>query len=138
VSDANLDNAGTPPRPDFPYGTVLVTLLTLFLFLGLMWFAAQSSSPLAAPPAADTKAEPKVDPTTKLEEIKARNQGALEGVGAKMPLREAHGKLIGSLKGPNDTLPFPTPEPPVAAAPAPKADEKKDDKGGAAESKKGG
>jgi hypothetical protein len=129
VSDANADNT-SPPTPQgvsFPFWTVAAAFVTFFAFLALMWFAYQSSSPLAAPPA-DTKTEPKVDPAVKLDEVKARNQAALDGVGAKMPLREAHGKLLGTLKGPNDKLPFPTPEPPVVAAPPDKKDDKKDAK----------
>jgi hypothetical protein len=126
VSDASADNTNTPPRPNFPFWTVAAAFVTFFAFLALMWFAYQSSSPLAAPPA-DTKTEPKVDPAVKLDEVKARNQAALDGIGAKMPLREAHGKLLGTLKGPNDKLPFPTPEPPVVAVPD-KKDDKKDGK----------
>lgn len=130
MSDANINDTNTPQRPNFPFWTVAAAFVTFFAFLVLMWFAYQSSSPLAAPPApsTDTKTEPKIDPTVKLDEVKARNQAALDGVGAKMPVREAHGKLLGTLKGPNDKLPFPTPEPPVVAVPADKKDNKKDEK----------
>jgi len=114
-----------PPPPNFPFVTVAVAFAILFVFLGLMWFASQKENPLAEPAPTDAKAEPKVDAGTKLDEVRARNQAALNGVGAKMPLAEAHGKLVGSLKGPNDKLPFPTPEPAVVAAPAPKKDEGK-------------
>src|SRR4051812_30070943 len=93
MSDASADNT-SPPTPQgvsFPFWTVAAAFVTFFMFLGLMWLAYHSSSPLAAPPAppADTKAEPKVDPAVKLDEVKARNQAALDGVGAKMSVREA-------------------------------------------------
>ena len=115
----------------FPFVTVGATLGVLFVFLGLMWVAARKESPLDAPKpdALDAKGEPKLDAAAKLDEVKARNEAALNGVGAKMSRDEARGKLLGALKGPNDKLPFPTPEPPEAAAPAPKKDDKKDDKG---------
>ena len=123
----------TPPpeSPRFPFVTVAATLATLFVFLGLMWVAARKDSPLDAPKpdGIDAKSEPKLDAAAKLDEVKARNEAALNGVGAKMSRDEARGKLLGALKGPNDKLPFPTPEPPVAAAPAAKKDDKKDDKG---------
>lgn len=124
MSDVNTPAA--PPPPSFPFVTVAVAFVTLFVFLGLMWLATQKENPLAEPAPTDAKAEPKVDAGAKLDEVKARNQAALNGVGAKMPLAEAHGKLVGSLKGPSDKLPFPTPEPAVVAAPA-KKDEKKDE-----------
>lgn len=128
----DTDNA-TPAdsRQRFPFVTVAATLATLFVFLGLMWVAARKENPLDAPKpdAVDAKGEPKVDAAAKLDEVKARNEAALNGVGAKMSRDEARGKLLGALKGPNDTLPFPTPEPPVTAAPAAKKDDKKDDKG---------
>lgn len=136
MADASTDTA-TPPPQRFPFVTAALAAGVLFVFLGLMWLAAQKENPLEPPSAADAKAEPKPDAAAKLDEVRGRNQAALDGVGAKMSLREAHGKLLGTLKGPNDTLPFPTPEPPVAAAPAPAP--KKDEKGGTApEPKKGG
>lgn len=124
MSDANLDDPSAPQPKPFPLFTVGVTGIVLFVFLALMWIFVQLPNPLA-PRAFDAKTEPKQDPPPKIDEVKGRNQAALDGVGAKMPLREAHGKLLGSLKGPNDTLPFPTPEPPAAATPAP--DTKKDE-----------
>ena len=130
--DTDNDNENPPAegRQSFPFITVAATLATLFVFLGLMWVAARKENPLDAPPAAvDAKGEPKVDAAAKLDEVKARNEAALDGVGAKMSRGEARGKLLGALKGPSDALPFPTPEPPVSAAPAPKKDDKKDDKG---------
>ncbi len=108
------------PAPDnatrFPFVTVLAALGVLFVFLGLMWLATQKQNPLEQPKpdAADAKAvEPTPDAAAKLDEVKARNAAALDGVGAKMSLPEAHGKLLGTLKGPTDKLPFPIPEPPV-------------------------
>jgi hypothetical protein len=127
MADTNTP-AGDSAPPTFPYITVAVAVCILFVFLGLMWLATRKENPLEPPPAADAKAEPMVDAAAKLDEVKARNQAALDGVGAKMSLRDAHGVLLGKLKSPNDKLPFPTPEPPVAPAPPPK-DEKKDGKG---------
>jgi hypothetical protein len=127
MSDANTPSSATPPQT-FPFITVGLAVVVMFVFLGLMWLATRKENPLEEPPAADAKVEPQVDAAAKLDEVKARNQAALEGVGAKMSLRDAHGKLLGTLKGPNDKMPFPTPEPPVVAAPADKKDEKKDGK----------
>ena len=126
MADANTPLSETAP-PTFPYITVGVAVVILFVFLGLMWLATRKENPLEQP-ATDAKAEPKQDPAAKLEEVRGRNQNALDGVGAKMPLRDAHGALLGKLKGSNDKMPFPTPEPPVVAAPVAKKDEKKDDK----------
>jgi hypothetical protein len=108
MSDANPP----PPKPPrFPFLTVAVSLSLLFLFVGLMWFAAREENPLAPPKPADPKAEPKPDPAAKLDTVNKRNRDALDGVGAKMSLDKAHEQLRTRLKGPNDTLPFPTPEP---------------------------
>ena len=126
MSGPDAQPADTPTPTNFPFVTVAVTLATLFVFLGLMWLAAQKENPLAEP-STDAKDEQKAEPRPKLDEIKARNYKALEGVGAKMSLADAHGKLLGTLKGPNDKLPFPTPEPPVVTAPAPKKDDKNDE-----------
>jgi hypothetical protein len=127
MADTSTDNANAPQPQSFPYITVGVSVVILFVFLGLMWLASQSANPLAQP-APDAKAEPKQDAAAKLDEVKGRNQAALEGVGAKMSLGEAHGKLLGTLKGPNDKMPFPTPEPPIVTAPPAKKDDKKDEK----------
>jgi|GEM_PF-3452292 len=103
----------------FPFITAGAALGVLFVFLFLMWLAAHKENPLETPKpeSAETKSEPKPDAATLLAETKARNEAALNGVGAKMSRDEAHGKLLGTLKGPNDKLPFPTPEPSVEAAP---------------------
>ncbi len=112
------DTAPPPKPPRFPFLTVFASLGLLFLFVGLMWFAAREDNPLDTPkpPAADAKVEPKLD------EVNARNRAALDGVGAKMSRDEAHNKLVTLLKGPNDKMPFPIPEPGAAK------DDKKDGK----------
>jgi hypothetical protein len=114
---ATSPNDDTQQRPGFPFLTVAATLVTLFAFVGLMWLAYREKDPLGpptptapAPEGSDAKAAPN------LEEIKARNEAALGGVGAKMPREEARAKLLGKLKGPNDKLPFPAPEPPAPPA----------------------
>lgn len=128
MADTNTDNTNSPPQPQtFPFITAGLAFIVLFVFLGLMWLATRKENPLE-PPTADLKVEPKVDAAAKLDEVKARNQAALEGVGAKMSIRDAHGKLLGTLKGPNDKMPFPAPEPPVVAAPTDKKGDKKDEK----------
>ena len=48
-----------------------------------------------------------------------------------MSRAEARGKLLGALKGPDDKMPFPAPEPPLPAPPKkdePKKDDKKENK----------
>lgn len=120
--NTNIANSDAREHPSgFPFVTAGAALAILFVFLGLMWLAVQGTNPLTPP---DAKAEPKQNAAAKLDEVKGRNQKALEGVGAKTSLAEAHGALLGKLKGPNDKLPFPTPEPPSASA----KDEKKDAK----------
>jgi hypothetical protein len=118
MSDANANNTNAPQHQSFPFITVGATLGVLFVFLFLMWTAARKENPLEAPKpdAREVKTPPNLD------EIKARNEAALNGVGAKMPREEARGKLLASLKSPNDKLPFPKPEPQTPAPP------KKDDK----------
>jgi hypothetical protein len=122
-------NNATPHEPrGFPFVTVAATLATLLVFVFLTWLAAHRPNPLETPKpeASEKQEEPKPDAAARLDEVKARNQAALDGVGAKMSLRDAHGQLMSKLKGPNDKLPFPTPEPPAPAPP--KKDEKKDGK----------
>ncbi len=125
MSDAA--NNETSRNSGFPFITVGAAVGVLFAFLFLMWLAASKENPLAQPKpdVTEAKDEPKLDAAAKLAEVQARNEAALKGVGAKMSRDEAHGKLMGTLKGPNDKLPFPTPEPPT---PVVKKDEKKDDK----------
>lgn len=101
--------------------TVCAALGVLFAFLFLMWFVTMRENAAEAQRAADAqKGDPKPDAATKLDEVKARNEAALNGVGAQMSRDEARGKLLSKLKGPNDQMPFPMPEP--------KKDEKKDAK----------
>jgi hypothetical protein len=117
MTDPSTNNA-TPADPPkgFPFVTALATLATLFVFVGLVVLAYNSPNYLD-----ETKnekgrqVEPRADPAAKLDEVKARNEAALDGVGAKMSLREAHGKMLATVKQPTDKMPFPTPEPPVAA-----------------------
>ena len=106
----------------FPFITVGAAAGALFAFLFLTWFVRNHENVLDAPKP-DAKGEVTPDAAAKLDEVKARNEAALNGVGAKMSRGEARGKLLGTLKGPDDKLPFPTPEPVPPAAP------KKDDKG---------
>src|SRR4051812_46427059 len=105
----------TPPPPGFPYATAAATLLTLFLFAGLVWVAYHSPNYLG-----DVKiVEPKVDPATKLSEVRARNQAVLDGTdpGVKLPVGKAANELLGQAEKtrdkdhPHGTLPFPV-EPP--------------------------
>ena len=128
MSDTNATNATPPEKPGFPFVTVGATLAVLFVFLFLTWLAAHRPNPLETPKpeTSEKQEEPKLDAAARLDEVKARNQAALDGVGAKMSLRDAHGQLMSKLKGPNDKLPFPTPEPPAAVPP--KKDDKKDGK----------
>src|SRR4051812_12662612 len=100
MSDANANNTTTPPGQSFPFFTVALAVVVMFAFLGLMWLATRKENPLEPPSATDAKTEPKMDAAAKLDEVKARNQAALDGVGAKTSLRDAHGKLLGTLKGP--------------------------------------
>jgi hypothetical protein len=99
----------------FPFLTVIATLITLFAFLGLMVLAYHSPNYLE-----ETKVEPKIDPTTKLNDLREKNQAVLEGnpgSGGKMSVSEATARLLGTLKSEKDTLPFPIPEPPATLTP---------------------
>jgi hypothetical protein len=115
------DTTQTPTDPEpkgFPFITVLATLITLLAFLGLMVLAYNSPNYLG-----DTKVEPKIDPATKLDEVRGRNQAVLDaspGSGGKMSVSEATARLLGTLKSKKDTLPFPMPEPPAPPMPEPK------------------
>ena len=107
-----------PEAKGFPFVTVLATLTTLFLFVALVAIAYNSPNYLS-----DTKpaGEPKVDPATKLAEIKSKNQAILDGnptTGTKMSVNAATAELLGKLKNAKDTLPFPMAEP--AQPPEPK------------------
>lgn len=118
MADTNTESANATPRAGFPFITVGAAAGVLFAFLFLTWFVRNHENVLDTPKP-EAKGEPKPDAAAKLDEVKARNEAALNGVGAKMSRDKARGELLGTLKGPNDVLPFPTPEPVV-----PKADEK--------------
>lgn len=122
----STEPAANAPK-GFPFVTVGSALGALFAFLVLTMVAYRSPGLLDPAPDGTKAAEPMIDPDAKLSEVRARNEAALNGIGAKMPLREAHGKLLGTLKGPNNALPFPTPEVP-AEPPAKNIEPKKDDK----------
>ena len=122
----STEPAANEPK-GFPFVTVGASLGVLFAFLALTAIAYRSPSALDPAPDGARATEPTPDAAAKLSEVRARNEGALNGVGAKMPLREAHGKLLGTLKGPTDALPFPTPEAPLPP-PAKKDEPKKDEK----------
>jgi hypothetical protein len=126
--------ANTPPEPPqrFPFITVLATLGVLFAFVFLIWLAAREDNPLAEPKPETTDSkeeEPKLDAAAKLDEVNNRNKAALDGIGAKMSRDAAHAKLMATLKGPNDKLPFPTPEPPVVTTQKKGEKDKKGDAG---------
>jgi hypothetical protein len=113
------DSANAVPESQrFPFITVGAAVGVLFAFLFLMWFVTTRENVLDTPKT-DLKGEPKPDAAAKLDEVKARNEAALNGVGAKMPRDEARGKLLATLKGPNDKMPFPAPEPAVPPPPPP-------------------
>jgi hypothetical protein len=114
-----------PPPAGFPYATAVATLVTLFLFLGLVLVAYYSPNYLG-----ETKTVgPKADPAAKLDEVRARNQAVLDGTdpGVKMSVGKATTELIGhAAKNKDDRnklgrLPFPT-------EPAPPAPDMKDKK----------
>lgn len=105
-----------PPTPGFPYLTVLATLATLFLFLGLVLVAYRSPNYLG-----ESQSEPKADPASKLNNVNARNQAVLEGKdpGMKMSMDQAAEKLITAARqSKNEShkhgrLPFPVEPKPV-------------------------
>jgi len=105
-----------PEAKGFPFFTVVITLATLFAFLGLMVLAYKSPNYLDEA----TKVEPKPDPVARLNEVKAKNEAVLAGSGAKMSVSVATSELLTKLKSEKDTLPFPAPEPPAPPAVEPK------------------
>ncbi len=118
------DLMASQESPRFPFITVGAAAGVLFAFLFLMWFVTTIPNvPDSAKP--DAKNEPRPDAAAKLDEVNGRNEAALNGVGAKMSRDEARGKLLGTLKGPNDKMPFPTPEPTAPKKDEPKKEEKK-------------
>src|SRR5690242_8310281 len=106
-----MADTSEPETRRFPFVTVLATLATLFLFVGLMVIAYRSPNYLAEP--TKPEGEPKLDPATKIAEVRAKNQAILDGnpaTGTKMSVRHATAELLGKLKNEKDTLPFPMPE----------------------------
>jgi hypothetical protein len=91
------------PPPGFPFATVLATLATFFLFVGLVAVAYNSPHYLGA-----TKDEPKADPSAKLAEVRAKNQAALDGNDPKMktPLPKAMAEIV-TIAEKDKSLPFP-------------------------------
>ena len=70
-----MPDDSTTEAPDrFPFATAIATLVGLFLFAGLVLFFRFSPNYLGEVPG-----EPTVDPATKLQAVKARNQAALDG-----------------------------------------------------------
>jgi biopolymer transport protein ExbD len=97
--------------PEFPYLTVLASLLTLFLFVALMLLAYYSPSTVPPSTAEDQET---LDPVSKLAEIKAKNQAVLEGrpeTGTQMSVDAAVEKLLNQLRSETDIMPFPKPLP---------------------------
>jgi hypothetical protein len=99
----------TPEPKGFPYATALATLLGLFLFAGLVVVAYNSPNYLGG-----AKTEPKADPAAKLDEIRAKNQAALDGNDPriKTPVAKAMAEVLSAAEKANE-LPFPV-EPPAA------------------------
>jgi hypothetical protein len=116
------DTPPTAPAPGdtrgFPFATVLATLVGLFLFFGLVLVAYYSPNYLG-----ETKAEPKADPATKLNEVRVKNRAVLDGTdpGVKMPLGRAVAEVL-TYTEKNNRLPFPVEK--VAASKDAKADPK--------------
>ena len=104
------------PSPGFPVMTVLATVATLFVFVGLVLLAYRSPNYLG-----DTKVEPKADPAAKLTEVRAKNQAVLDGTDptVKMSVGKATAELVTAAEAAGK-LPFP-----VEPLPPPKAPEKK-------------
>jgi hypothetical protein len=90
--------------------TAIATLLALFLFLGLVLVAYYSPNYLGEVPQ-----DPQVDPATRLEQVKARNQAVLDGSdpGTKMSVGRATTEVLSHADRTKDEkhkygqLPFP-------------------------------
>ena len=114
--DENANQNEASETKNFPFITALLALATLFVFVGLMVVAYRSPNYL------DEKketAEPKADPAAKLAEIRAKNEAALNGAGAKMPAAAATAELLDRAKK-DGKLPFPVAPPPQPGVPEPK------------------
>jgi hypothetical protein len=109
MADPNPTDAIEAEDPGFPFVTAGITLATLFVFLVLTIVAYRQATPLDEP---KDVGEPKPDPATKLTEIRAKNQAALEGSGAKMSAAAATAELLDRVKK-DGKLPFPVPAPPA-------------------------
>ena len=116
MADTQPDTQPAEEARGFPFLTAAVTLAILFVFLGLMVVAYQSPNYLEEKKDA---AEPKADPATKLAEIRAKNQAALDGAGAKMSVSAATADLLDRAKA-DGKLPFPVPMPAAPGAEPPK------------------
>jgi hypothetical protein len=122
MADTNTRDAHEPESRGFPFFTAAVTLVILFVFLGLTVIAYN------APSAFDEKKEEggaKADPAAKLAEIRAKNRAALDGDGAKMSVAAATAELLDRAKQ-DGKLPFPVePPPPPPEEPKKKPEEAK-------------
>lgn len=99
------------PRKDrFPFATALATLLALFLFFGLVLVAYFSPNYLGGNLPAPTS-----DPAAKLQDLKPRNQAAIDGTdpAAKMSVGRATAEILSAAEQSKDDkhkhgrLPFP-------------------------------
>ena len=115
MADTNTSPTAPAPgdTPGFPFATALATLVGLFLFVSLVLVAYYSPNYLGEP-----KAEPKTDPVTKLNEVRARNQAVLDGKdpGVKKSLAEATAEVL-TYAEKNNRLPFPVEKAPAKAEP---------------------
>jgi len=108
--DDVVDQVEPVPSPGFPYLTVVATVGTLFLFLGLAFIAYRSPNYLG-----DAPSDVKTDPATKLSDVKARNRAVLDGndPGVRMTAAESASHLAATAetakdeKNPRGRLPFP-------------------------------
>jgi hypothetical protein len=100
----------TAPSDRFPFATAIATLVLLFLFAGLVLYFRFSPNYLGEVPA-----EPSVDPATKLEKVKVRNQAAIDGTdpASKMSVEQATKEVLENADRTKDDkhkfgkLPFP-------------------------------
>ncbi len=112
----DMTDTPPPPQPRFPYVTAVVAGLVLFLFVGLVILVYRSPNYLGG-----VVAEPKTDPVTKLNEVRARNQAVLNGTdqSARVSVDEstnavlAHAAKTKTEKNPYGRLPFPAEPKPV-------------------------
>jgi len=119
------DTNGAKPA-GFPFLTVLLTLLILFLFATLMLLTYNYS--FYAPLSSSAEDQETANPARKLAEIQAKNQAILEGrpeTGTAMSLEKAMDQLLSQLRSEKDTMPFPKPLP---APPAETKDKSRDKK----------